>query len=220
MSYLNCIEIEPTTPATSSVIWLHGLGADGNDFTPIIPELNLPSHLSTRFIFPNAPAIPVTINNHMMMPAWYDIIEMNIDRKIDTQQLLNSSAAITRLIERENQRGIPSNKIILAGFSQGGAVCYQAALTHPESLAGLLTLSTYFATIQTINPHTANEQLPIQIFHGDYDPIVPCSLGENAYKQLHAWGYNVEYQTFPMEHEVCHQEIQAISKLLVQCLSD
>jgi phospholipase/carboxylesterase len=219
MSLLPCIEIAPPSPATASVIWLHGLGADGNDFAPIIPELRLPRQLAVRFIFPNAPSIPITINAGYVMPAWYDILDINIERKIDNSQLIASAEKIRLLVEREIDRGIPSERIVLAGFSQGGAVAYQAALTYMQPLAGLLCLSTYFATADTITPNSANKKLPILICHGLQDPMVPEQQGRIAQQRLTAMGYNTQYKSYPMEHAVCPQEIADISRWLQQVLS-
>jgi phospholipase/carboxylesterase len=219
MSLLPCIEIAPPGPATASVIWLHGLGADGNDFVPIIPELRLPRQLAVRFIFPNAPSIPITINAGYVMPAWYDILDINIERKIDNSQLIASAEKIRLLVEREIDRGIPSERIVLAGFSQGGAVAYQAALTYMQPLAGLLCLSTYFATADTITPNSANKKLPILICHGLQDPMVPEQQGRIAQQRLAAMGYNTQYKSYPMEHAVCPQEIADISQWLQQVLS-
>lgn len=218
MSLLSCIEVEPTQKANASVIWLHGLGADGNDFVPIIPELKLPESLQVRFVFPNAPSIPITINAGHVMPAWYDIIEIDIERKVDNSQLLVSADQIKRLIDREIDRGIPSNKIVLAGFSQGGAVSYQTALTYMQPLAGLLCLSTYFATHDIITPNIANKQLPIQIMHGTRDPMVPAAQGEKAHQLLITMGYKTDYKTYPMEHSVCPDEITDIAQWLVKVL--
>ncbi|MCW9015964.1 MAG: alpha/beta hydrolase, partial [Kangiellaceae bacterium] len=139
------IEIETSDNPVASVIWLHGLGADGNDFAPIVPELQLPSDLPVRFVFPHAPSISVTINNGFVMPAWYDILDMNIDRKVDETQLRASADQLDKFIENEMSRGIDSSKIIIAGFSQGGAVALEAALRQSNKLAGLLAMSTYFA---------------------------------------------------------------------------
>jgi len=219
MSLLPCIEIAPSSPATASVIWLHGLGADGNDFAPIIPELRLPRQLAVRFIFPNAPSIPITINAGYVMPAWYDILDINIERKIDNSQLIASAEKIRLLVEREIDRGIPSERIVLAGFSQGGAVAYQAALTYMQPLAGLLCLSTYFATADTITPNSANKKLPILICHGLQDRMVPEQQGRIAQQRLTAMGYNTQYKSYPMEHAVCPQEIADISRWLQQVLS-
>lgn len=219
MSLLPCIEVEPQTTACASVIWLHGLGASGNDFEPIVPHLQLPDDLPVRFIFPHAPQIPVTINGGMVMPAWYDILSMDIDRKIDEQQILESADKIVELIERESERGIASDRIILAGFSQGGAVAYQAALSYDKPLAGLMTLSTYFATANTIEPHASNKQIPIHVFHGTQDPVVPEILGQRAQKTLTEMGYSPQYKTYPMQHEVCLTQIQDIGRWLQSCLS-
>ena len=218
MSLLPCIEIEPKTAATATVIWLHGLGADGNDFVPIIPELQLPSHMAVRFVSPTAPSIPVTINGGYAMPAWYDILEIDIDRKIDNRQLIDSAEKIRLLIDREIDRGVPSERIVLAGFSQGGAVSYQTALTYMQPLAGLLCLSTYFATRDSITPNSANKHLPVQICHGTRDPMVPEEQGRLAYQTLLDRGYNVDYKSYPMEHAVCPEEIADISHWLQRVL--
>ena len=219
MSLLSCIDIEPKTPATATVILLHGLGADGNDFAPMVPEMRLPADMAVRFVFPNAPSIPITINGGYVMPAWYDITEIAIDRKIDTAQLVDSAEQIRRLIDREIDRGIPSNRIVLAGFSQGGAVSYQVALTYMQPLAGLLCMSTYFATKDSITPNSANKNLPILICHGSRDPMVPERMGREAKEKLVAMGYGVEYKTYPMEHSVCPEEIADISQWLQKVLA-
>ncbi len=205
------IELNPATPATATVIWLHGLGASGDDFVPIIPELDLPEDLAIRFIFPHAPEMPVTINGGYIMPAWYDITAMSIEREIDEQQLFASSAAIAQFIDREIARGIASERIILAGFSQGGAVAYQTALTYPKSLGGLLVLSSYFATHKTVAINPANQQLPIAIFHGIYDSVVNELLGSQALQSLRTMGYQPYYRSYEMEHEVCLEEVMDIS---------
>lgn len=211
MPLLPHIEIEPGLPVAASVIWLHGLGADGHDFEPIVPELRLPEEAAVRFIFPHAPAIPVTINAGFIMPAWYDILDISIDRKVDLAQLLRSAEAVQQLVEREEERGVASEQIVLAGFSQGGAVAIQAALTYPRRLAGLLGLSTYFATADTIHPHPANAGLPVKLCHGSADPMVPEVTGRKGYGQLLKMGYTAEYQTYPIEHSVCREEIADIA---------
>ena len=210
MQYLPAIEIETGTDPEATVIWLHGLGADGNDFAPIVPELRLPQAMPVRFIFPHAPAIPVTVNGGFVMPAWYDISAMEIDREIDTAGLIQSAQKIEALIEREYQRGMQSSRIIVAGFSQGGAVAYQVALSHSRPLAGLLAMSTYFATAESVDYSAANLHLPIQIQHGLYDPVVPEILGQKASRLLTHKGYLVNYQTYPMEHGVCPEQISDI----------
>lgn len=218
MSFLPAIEQETRSNPDASVIWLHGLGADGHDFAPIVPELNLPKELGIRFVFPHAPAIPVTVNNGYVMPAWFDILEMDIDRKVDSAQLLVSAAAINRLVDRELERGITSRRIILAGFSQGGAVAYQVSLSHPLPLGGLIAMSTYFATSDTIELSDANRTLPIEIQHGSYDPVVPPALGLRAAEFLRERGYSVAFRTYPMDHSVCPQQIGDISAALQRFL--
>ena len=219
MSLLPAIEQETRSNPDAAVIWLHGLGADGHDFAPIVPELNLPETLAVRFIFPHAPAIPVTVNNGYVMPAWFDILEMDIDRKVDAAQLLVSAAAINRLIDRELERGIDSRRIILAGFSQGGAVAYQASLCHPQPLGGLIAMSTYFATSDSAVLSEANRDLPIEIQHGVYDPVVPQALGVRAAEFLKDRGYNVAFRTYPMDHSVCPQQIGDIAAALQRFLA-
>lgn len=217
MSYLPCVEIEPNQPATHAIIWLHGLGADGNDFAPLVPHLTPP--VAVRFVFPHAPQIPVTINGGMRMPAWYDILSMSLGREVDEQQLRDSATAVQQLIEREIERGIPAKNILLAGFSQGGAVAYEAALTYPKRLCGLLALSTYLATHQSITPHAANNDLPILVQHGTQDPVVPEALGQHAYQWLKQHGYPAEYQSFAMQHQVCGEQVQAINNWLQKVLA-
>ncbi|MEZ5477173.1 MAG: dienelactone hydrolase family protein [Thiolinea sp.] len=214
MPLLPAVEIEPPVPATASVIWLHGLGADGHDFEPIVPALDLPSTAGIRFIFPHAPQIPVTINNGLVMPAWYDILEMNLDRRVDVAQLEASAAAVHELIDREITRGIPSERIVVAGFSQGGAVGYQAALTYPQPLAGLLAMSTYFATADTLQPSPANQQLPIRILHGTQDEVVPESLGRKAQQLLQERGYAPQYFSYRVGHSVSIEEVRDLGEFL------
>lgn len=212
MPLLPAVQIETGDNPDAAVIWLHGLGADGNDFAPIIPELRLPQELAIRFLFPHAPSIPVTINGGYVMPAWYDIVEMEIDRKVDTSQLLLSAEAIHALIDAQLEEGIDSRRILLAGFSQGGAVAYQVALSREDSLGGLLAMSSYFATEDTITLHAANEKLAIEIHHGNFDQVVPKMLGEKAYQSLKERGYTVTFRSYNMEHSVCLEQIQDISQ--------
>ncbi|MFT5760783.1 MAG: phospholipase/carboxylesterase [Alteromonadaceae bacterium] len=219
MNYLSNVEVEPTTDATATVIWLHGLGANGHDFEPIVPELNLPQDLAIRFVFPHSPSIAVTINGGMVMPAWYDIMDMSIDRKVDLQHLNASAKAIQALIDREIERGIEANRIILAGFSQGGAVAYQAALTYNQPLAGLLVMSTYFATKETIQIDDSNKYLNINIMHGSLDPVVDPLLGEQALETLINKGFQPSYKHYPMQHCVCAEQISDISDWLQACLN-
>jgi phospholipase/carboxylesterase len=214
MSLLPAIEIETRPDPDSTVIWLHGLGADGNDFAPIVPALRLPADLGIRFIFPHAPSIPVTVNGGFVMPAWYDIFEMDIDRKIDVEGLMESAKAVTAFIDQEIKRGIDSRRIIIAGFSQGGAVAYQVVLSHEKPLGGLLAMSTYFASSDNIQLLDINKNIPIKIQHGEQDPVVPESLGKKATTLLIKLGYSVSYQSYPMEHAVCPEQIADISDWL------
>lgn len=222
MSLLPCVERELHTEnrsADAAVIWLHGLGANGHDFEPIVPELGLPDSLAVRFIFPHAPEIPVTINGGYVMPAWYDILEMDIDRKIDQTQILASAASIRALIARELERGVPSDRIVLAGFSQGGAVAYETALSFDQPLAGLLAMSTYFATADSVIWHNANKALPVMVMHGEQDPVVPVQLGERALGVLTRHGYRPEWKSYAMEHQVCYPQIADIGQWLTDRLS-
>ncbi len=219
MTLLPCIEIETNSNPDASVIWLHGLGADGHDFEPIVGQLGLPANAAIRFIFPNAPSIPVTINAGYVMPAWYDILEMSIDREVDEAQLRISSKAIVDFIENEIERGISSERIIVAGFSQGGAVAIEAALSYQKKLAGLLLMSTYFATKDSIKLAQENRTIPILIHHGSSDPVVPHSLSEVSKKLLESWEYKVENKSYPMEHAVCPQQIADINEWLIERLS-
>lgn len=214
MEYLPCVEVltQPHLPVTASVIWLHGLGANGNDFVPLVPELQLPENLSVRFIFPHAPQIPVTINAGYVMPAWYDILEMNLDRRVDEKQLVASADAVKLLIEREIARGVASENIILVGFSQGGAVVYHAGLTSEKPLAGLLILSSYFATCGSLKIHPANQHTAILIQHGNADPVVSELLGKRAYQYLEEQGSKVHFESYPMEHTVCFPQVAAMSR--------
>lgn len=218
MTLLPAIEKETSARPDSTVIWLHGLGADGNDFAPIVPDLQLPDTAAIRFIFPHAPAIPVTVNGGYVMPAWYDIMEMQIDRGIDIEGLMASARTINGFIDRELDRGIDSRRIIIAGFSQGGAVAYQVVLSHDKPLGGLLAMSTYLATADTLDYKAVNKEIPIKVQHGLHDPIVPEYLGRKAVTRLIKEGYRVSYQSYPMEHSVCPAQIDNISQWLQSIL--
>lgn len=218
MTHLPSIEIEPASTADACVIWLHGLGASGHDLAPIVPALGLPAQSAIRFVFPHAPSIPITINGGYVMPGWYDISNISIEREIDETQLLASARAIQTLIDREIERGIPSRRIVVAGFSQGGAVGYQAALTYPRPLAGMLGMSSYFATADSLAPDPANAELAIGIYHGTEDPMVPETLGRRSHQQLLRMGYQPFYRTYPMEHAICTEEIADISRWLTETL--
>jgi phospholipase/carboxylesterase len=211
---LQTIELETNPNPTAAVIWLHGLGASGHDFEPVVPELGLPDNAAVRFIFPHAPSMPVTINGGMTMPAWYDIKAMDIDRVVDTDQLMASSDAVAKLVDREIERGVKSENVVIAGFSQGGAVAYELGLSYPKRLAGIIALSTYFATAKTVKRSEANRDIPIRIYHGTFDPMVPEALGRQSVEKLQEMGFEPTYQTYPMEHSVCMEEIVDIGKFL------
>ena len=208
----------PDRDVKASVIWLHGLGADGNDFAPIVPQLNLSLDFGVRFIFPHAPAIPVTINSGYVMPAWYDIKQVDVDRHVDNEQLQESASRIHDLIDREIERGIQSTRIIVAGFSQGGAVSFEAALSYEQPLAGIMALSTYFATVGTIKINAIQQSIPILICHGEHDPVVSESLGKRSRASLEKLGFEPEYHSYPIEHSVCPQEIEDIGNWISRVL--
>lgn len=215
---LSAIEVETTASPRFSVIWLHGLGADGSDFVPVVDELGLRGEDGIRFIFPHAPTIPVTCNGGYVMPAWYDIISLERDsRRIDEAGILSTRQAIGRLIVRENQRGIPCHRIFLAGFSQGGAVAYTTALTYPERLAGVLALSTYIPSKELLTDAAteANKGISILAAHGVNDEVVSLELGLAARDSLIQQGYRVEWHEYPMAHSVCLEEIVTIGEWLM-----
>jgi len=218
---LPAIEIETAANPGFTVIWLHGLGADGHDFAPIVPHLDLPESLAVRFIFPHAPAMPVTCNGGYVMPAWYDITYIDgINRGVDEAGILGSCQAIRALISRENERGIASHNIVLAGFSQGGAMAYSAGLTHPEKLAGIIALSAYIPAPGLLAGETlqANRATPIFTGHGLEDDVVPLELGRQAYELLQAKGLSIEWHDYPMLHSVCVEEIADIGHWLIRIL--
>jgi phospholipase/carboxylesterase len=212
----DAIVLAPATQASASVIWLHGLGADGNDFVPIVPELRLPPSPGVRFIFPHAPARPVTLNMGMRMRAWYDIRTLTAEGRADEEGLRESIARVSGLIASERALGIAPERIVIAGFSQGGAVALHAALRHPEPLAGVLALSGYLPLQATLAAEAsdANRATPILMCHGVQDPVLPLALGVMARDWLRAAGYRVEWKEYPMQHQVCLPEIQDISAWL------
>lgn len=213
------VVIEPDAAPTAAIIMLHGLGASGHDFESLPAVLSLPASLGVRFIAPHAPTLPVTVNNGMEMPAWYDITSMALNREIDEVQLRDSARYVQRLIDEQIASGIDSRRILVAGFSQGGAVAYEAALTYPEPLAGVLALSTYFATADTIEPSPVNRSLTIEIHHGSEDPVVDERLGQRAAERLEAMGYAVNYRSFPMAHTLSQAQLPAIREWLIERLS-
>lgn len=215
---LSCIDIHPTIPASMSIIWLHGLGADANDFTPIIPELNLPKSHSVRFIFPNAPVRPVTINNGYEMRAWYDITSISSERTTDVAGIIQSVRDIEAIIQREMEDGIASNKIILAGFSQGAAIALTTFINHPQPLAGVIALSGYLPLQQIAlqQAQSINKQTPLFIAHGTEDTVVPYALGKAAYAGLKETGFHPQWHSYPMGHAVCQEEIRDIGEFIRQ----
>jgi phospholipase/carboxylesterase len=210
--------VELTTGANpiGTVIWLHGLGADGWDFVPLVKELPLPEGMALRFIFPHAPHMPVTINGGHVMPAWYDIKLVDIVREPDMQGIRQSHAMIEELIAYENARGVATNRIVLAGFSQGGAITLHTGTRHAQRLAGLIALSTYLADSPSLvnEASAANRDVPILMVHGTRDPIVPHARGAESAKTLRDAGYNVRFDEYPMEHSVCMEEIESIAAYL------
>lgn len=216
---LECIELNPQGDAQYAVIWLHGLGADGNDFVPIIPELGL-DDFAIRFVFPHAPVQPVTINGGMPMRSWYDIFVADLVRQEDAQGIRTSQQHINALIEREIDRGIPSEHIFLAGFSQGSAMTLHTGLRYPKRLAALIGLSGYLpiADQAATERHPANQETPIFMAHGTQDPVVPIQRGQDSHQALEALGYQVQWHTYPMPHAVCPQEIHDISVFMRQVI--
>jgi len=216
---LPCVELG-ADDAEYSIIWLHGLGANGHDFEPIVPELNLAEE-KIRFIFPHAPLQPVTINGGVVMPAWYDIISPQLEHLEDESGIRRSQQHIEALIQRENTRGIATEKIIIAGFSQGGAIALHTGLRYPQRLAGILALSTYLPLVQTVRQEASeiNQALPIFMAHGSHDPIVPLRLGDDSRHYLEQFGYQPEWKTYFMEHSVCPDEISDISQWLYKVLA-
>ena len=206
--------LEPAQPATACVIWLHGLGASGDDFVPVPPHLKLPDNLAVRFIFPHAPDMPVTCNNGYIMPAWYDILALTEIREINRPQLQASCARIASILQQQIAQGIAPERCLLIGFSQGGAVAYHTALTFPHRLAGLIALSTYMPAPDLVEQAdlSANRTLPIRIAHGDADEMVTERASRRAFDWLQQQGYDVEWKRYPMAHELCVGEIRQIGE--------
>jgi phospholipase/carboxylesterase len=216
------ITLEPVVPATASVVLLHGLGADGWDFVPIVEELGLPQALAARFVFPHAPWRPVTLNAGFVMRAWYDIKSFTPDGRADSAGLAESVARVNAYLQGEMARGVAASRVVLAGFSQGGAVALSAGLRFPERLAGLLALSTYLPFPERLGAErsVANSDLPILMCHGRMDPVVHFAMGTEARDALRACGYPVEWHDYPMQHEVCAEELAVIGRWLRGLWSD
>jgi len=217
---LDAIEIETGPQPTASVIWLHGLGADGSDFVPVVDALDLPDG-PIRFVFPHAPMQPVTINQGYVMRAWYDIASTDLERRADEGGVRASQKLIEALLEREKSRGTSARRIVLAGFSQGGAIALQTGLRHPERLAGIMALSCYVPIAASLASEraAANGDVPIFMAHGLYDPIIPVRLARESRDLLAQLGYGVEWHEYPMEHSVAPEEVDAIGAWLRRVLS-
>lgn len=219
-AHLETVEIEPEVPAEACVIWLHGLGADGHDFESLVPELRLPARPAIRFVFPHAPLRAVTLNGGWRMRAWYDIVALDRSAPQDVMGIRESAAGLRALVEREGERGVPPQRVILAGFSQGGAIVLYEGLRHPARLGGLLALSTYLPLEDALaaEAHPANAAVPILMGHGTLDPTVPFALGDGTRRLLVGHGYDVRFRTYPMGHSVCLEEIQDIRAFVLEVL--
>ena len=204
-----CVEIETAANPRHAVIWLHGLGADGHDFEPIVPQLVRPEWPPLRFVFPHAPVRPISLNGGLPMRAWYDIAGFDLAQKQDETGIRASIDAVERLIAREVERGVPIANIVLTGFSQGGAMALAAGLRHAHALAAIVALSAYLpmAEVTAGERSDANAATPIFMAHGAFDPVVPQYLGERSRDKLREWGYAVDWHSYPMAHQVCPQEI-------------
>ncbi len=210
------VEIESGANPVGSVIWLHGLGADGHDFEPIVPELRLPAELPLRFVFPHAPVRTVTINGGAEMRAWYDILSLDATGRADAAGVQDSTSLLESLIVREQERGMDAARIVIAGFSQGGAIAINAALQVAERLAGLMALSTYIALPGALADSTASREMPVFMAHGSFDPMLPIGWGRASAEKLTEAGFNVEWHDYPMAHAVCPQEIEDIRTWLLK----
>jgi len=210
----DCVEIDPETPVKNVVIWLHGLGADGHDFEPIVPGLQIPDDFAVRYVFPHAPMRPVTINAGMVMRAWYDIADL--DGGADIEGIYDSAELLRTLIQYEMNSGIASERIVLAGFSQGGAIALHTGLRFEKPLAGILALSTYSPTVNRLTQERsdANRTIPIMMAHGQHDPMIPIAAAHSTRKELANLKYTIQWHEYPMQHEVCEEEIRDIGAWL------
>ena len=217
---LETIEVETGPDPRAAVIWLHGLGADGHDFEPLVPELAFPEGPNLRFVFPHAPVRPVTINGGMAMRAWYDILSLERDAAQDESGIRHSRTLVEALIRRENQRGIPAERLILAGFSQGGVMSLFTGTRYAESLAGIMGLSCYLPLMgtQSAEAAQANANVPMFLAHGTFDPMLPLQMGQHARDFLGSLGHEIEWHEYPMAHAVCPQEVEDIRAWLLRVL--
>jgi len=219
---LDAIEIETGREPDAAVIWMHGLGDDGRGWSEVVPALQLPSRLRVRFLFPHAPVMPVTINQGFRMRAWYDVRAANITDRADLDGVRRSQRQVEALIEREASRGISPARIVLAGFSQGGAIALFAGLRHPQRLAGIVALSTYLIAPELLQQeaHAANRDVPIFMAHGTRDPVVQYAWGSASRRALEAAGWRLEWQEYPMEHSAVLEEIVAAGTFIARVLHD
>jgi phospholipase/carboxylesterase len=217
---LETVEVCTGQDPSAAIIWLHGLGADGHDFEPFVPQLTWTGGPAIRFVFPHAPERPVTVNNGMRMRAWYDILSITAERGHDQQGIVDSVNLVAQLIGREQRRGIPSSRIVVAGFSQGGAIALQLAPRFPEKLAGLIGLSTYLLFPDRLKnqAHASNRDLPVFMAHGTMDQVVPFSMGEAGAEAMRDMGYSVEWHSYPVAHGVCPEEAAHIAGWLKNLL--
>ncbi len=215
------VEQSPSSTPNACVIWLHGLGDSGHGFAPIVPELKLPDTMAVKFIFPHAPERPVTINGGMRMRAWYDIKSLDFNSRADLTGVLESASQVEALIQEQVDKGIPTNRIVLAGFSQGGVIALHLAPRFTHKLAGVMALSTYMCEPNLLAQEATdtNRDIPIMMAHGDQDEVVPIFMGNAAYKTLTENGFNATWQTYTMQHNVCMQELNDISAWLQKVLA-
>ena len=213
---LECIELQTSATPTCAVIWLHGLGADGYDFVPVVKELESLKAPAARYVFPHAPMRPVTINNGFVMRAWYDIRTADLAHREDEESIRASQAAVEGLIEREVRRGTPRARIVLAGFSQGAAIALQTGLRQAQPLAGLIALSGYLPLAEKLpaERHVASAKVPLLMAHGSDDPVVPIARAIRSRDLLASLGYAVAWHEYPMPHSVCAEEIEVIARFL------
>ncbi len=220
MTQLECVEVATGPSPRKAVIWLHGLGADGHDFEPVVAELRLPADAGVRFVFPHAPVRPVTLNAGMAMRAWYDILTLDRAGKPDEAGMRESMAQVEALIGAQLEAGLSAGDIVLAGFSQGGAIALMSALRYPASLAGVMALSTYLPLQDSFADEAAaaNRNIPVFMAHGLFDPVLTPDMGQQARDFLQAQGYAVRWHDYPMAHQVCAEEIAAIRQWLLGVL--